>query len=98
MGMHQTGQRSTTEFAGYDFNPYNNNSGLTFYGNISPSGILATGTPGTTAQARVLQFGDLISVTSPAVTGTPTGNDFPNGKTESYAYSSGFGDNHEDRD
>jgi len=57
-----TGQRSTTEFAGYDFNPYNNNSGLTFYGNASPSGILATGTPGTGAEARVLRFGDLISV------------------------------------
>jgi len=58
-----TGARSTTEIAGYDFNPYNNNSGLTFYGNVAPSGILATGTPGTTAQARVLQFGDLISAT-----------------------------------
>jgi len=56
-----TGQRSTTEFAGYDFNPYNNNGGLTFYGAPSPSGILATGTPGTFAEARVLQFGDLIS-------------------------------------
>ena len=58
-----TGARSTSEIAGYDFNPYNNNSGLTFYGNIAPSGILATGTPGTSAQARVLQFGDLISST-----------------------------------
>lgn len=58
-----TGVRSTTEIAGFDFNPYNNGSGLTFYGNASPSGILATGTPGTLAQARVLQFGDLISST-----------------------------------
>lgn len=56
-----TGQRSTTEFTGFDFNPYNNGSGITFYGNASPSGILATGTPGTLAEARVLQFGDLIS-------------------------------------
>jgi hypothetical protein len=57
-----TGARSTTEFSGYDFNPYNNNSGLTFYGAQGPSGILATGTPGTSAEARVLNFGDLISV------------------------------------
>lgn len=35
-------------------------------------------------------FGDLKSVTSPAVTGTPNGNDFPNGKTTSYTYSKGF--------
>jgi hypothetical protein len=56
-----TGARSSVEIAGYDFNPYNNNSGLTFYGNVSPSGIMATGTPGTTAQASVLTFGSLIS-------------------------------------
>src|SRR5439155_18487878 len=36
--------------------------------------------------------GDLVTVTSPAVTGTPNGNDFPNGKTNRYAYSSGFAD------
>jgi RHS repeat-associated protein len=34
--------------------------------------------------------GDLIGATSPAVTGTPNGNDFPQGKTERYTYSSGF--------
>ena len=34
--------------------------------------------------------GDLVSVTSPAVTGTSTGNDFPAGRKERYAYSSGF--------
>jgi len=56
-----TGARSTTEITGYDFNPYNNGAGITFYGNASPSGILATGTPGTLAEARALQFGDLIS-------------------------------------
>ncbi len=37
--------------------------------------------------------GDLTSVTSPAVTGTPNGNDFPAGKTTRYSYSSGFSDN-----
>ena len=37
-------------------------------------------------------FGDLKSVTTPAVTGTPTGNDFPNGKTTTYTYTTGFGD------
>lgn len=36
--------------------------------------------------------GDLKSVTSPAVTGTPNGNDFPTGKTTTYAYSRGFAD------
>lgn len=36
--------------------------------------------------------GDLKSVTSPAVTGTPNGNDFPNGKTTVYSYSTGFAD------
>lgn len=37
-------------------------------------------------------FGDLKSVTSPIVTGTPNGNDFPNGKTVSYTYTTGFED------
>ncbi|HXF05615.1 MAG TPA: DUF6531 domain-containing protein, partial [Blastocatellia bacterium] len=36
--------------------------------------------------------GDLVAVTSPAVTGTPTRNDFPQGKTTRYTYSSGFAD------
>ncbi|MBI1927157.1 RHS repeat protein, partial [Candidatus Poribacteria bacterium] len=36
--------------------------------------------------------GDLVEVTSPAVTGTPNGNDFPDGKTARYTYSSGFSD------
>jgi RHS repeat-associated protein len=35
---------------------------------------------------------DLVAVTSPAVTGTPTHNDFPQGKTTRYSYSSGFDD------
>ncbi|GEM_PF-2156334 len=34
--------------------------------------------------------GDLQSVTSPPVIGTPNGNDFPKGKTTTYTYSSGF--------
>ena len=37
-------------------------------------------------------LGDLKSVTTPAVTGTPNGNDFPNGKTTIYTYSTGFAD------
>ncbi|MEA5536936.1 RHS repeat-associated core domain-containing protein [Crocosphaera sp. XPORK-15E] len=36
--------------------------------------------------------GNLIEVTSPTVTGTPNGNDFVNGKTTRYSYSSGFSD------
>ena len=36
--------------------------------------------------------GDLKSVTSPAVTGTPNTNDFPTGKTTVYTYSRGFAD------
>ena len=36
--------------------------------------------------------GDLKSATSPAVTGTPNGNDFPNGKTTTYTYTRGFAD------
>ena len=36
--------------------------------------------------------GDLKSVTSPAVVGTPNGNDFPQGKTTVYTYSKGTGD------
>jgi len=35
-------------------------------------------------------LGDLIAVRSPIVTGASTGNDFPQGRTESYTYSSGF--------
>ena len=37
-------------------------------------------------------FGDLKSVRSPVVTGTPTGNDFARGKTTVYTYSTGFAD------
>lgn len=36
--------------------------------------------------------GDLKSVTKPAVVGTPNGNDFPDGKTTTYTYSTGFAD------
>ena len=34
--------------------------------------------------------GDLSSVRSPVITGTSTGNDFPNGRIERYTYSTGF--------
>lgn len=37
-------------------------------------------------------FGNLKSVTSPRVTDTPNGNDFPDGKTITYTYSTGFDD------
>jgi RHS repeat-associated protein len=36
--------------------------------------------------------GDLKSVTTPAVVGTPNGNDYPQGKTETYTYTTGFFD------
>lgn len=36
--------------------------------------------------------GDLKSVTTPAVVGTPHGNDFPSGKTTTYTYTTGFED------
>lgn len=36
--------------------------------------------------------GDLRSVTSPPVTGTPNGNDFPLGKTTVYTYTQGYAD------
>lgn len=37
-------------------------------------------------------IGDLKSVTSPPVTGTSNGNDFPSGKTVTYTYTRGFTD------
>lgn len=36
--------------------------------------------------------GDLKSVTTPAITGTPNGNDYPDGKTTEYTYSKGHAD------
>jgi len=36
--------------------------------------------------------GDVKSVTTPPVTGTPHGNDYPNGKTTTYTYTRGFAD------
>ena len=39
--------------------------------------------------------GDLKSVTSPPVTGTPNGNDFPDGKTVTYTYSTGYTNDNE---
>ncbi len=55
---------SGSAVAGWDLNPYNNNLGLTFYGAASPSGIVSTGLPGTTAEATALSFGALISSVS----------------------------------
>jgi phage tail-like protein len=43
------------------------------------------GTPGGSA-------GDLASVTTPPVTNTPNGNDFPTGKTTTFTYTTGFSD------
>jgi len=51
---------SDAAVSGWDFNPYNNGGGLTFFGAVSPSGILATGTPGTGAVATPLEIGDVI--------------------------------------
>ncbi|GJM24063.1 MAG: hypothetical protein DHS20C16_04780 [Phycisphaerae bacterium] len=42
------------------------------------------------AQDTLGGAGDLKSVTTPTVTGTPHGNDFPNGKTTVYTYSTGL--------
>jgi YD repeat-containing protein len=39
--------------------------------------------------------GDLVACISPVVVGTPNGNDFPNGKTNRYTYSSGYADERE---
>lgn len=46
---------------GWDINPYNNGAGLTFYGAATPSGVLASGTPGTTATAQRLTEGTPIT-------------------------------------
>ena len=54
---------SGTAVPGWDINPYNNGAGLTFYGAASPSGVLATGTPGTTAEASALAAGASVSPT-----------------------------------
>ena len=53
------------------------------------SGRLATLTDftGRRLSYRYTEHGDLGSVTYPPVTGTPTGNDFPNGATVTYTYS-----------
>ena len=56
-----TGVSGSSGAAGWDINPYNNNAGLTFYGAATPSGIMATGTPGTGAVATALTAGALIS-------------------------------------
>jgi len=48
-----------------------------------------------TGRAVLLDYdvnGDLVSITTPAVTGTPNQNDFPAGKTTVFSYTSGFED------
>ena len=45
-------------------------------------------------QYRYDARGDLVEATGPAVLGTSTDNDFPQGKTERYGYSSGFAEAH----
>ncbi len=54
-------------------------------------GRLATATDftGRTATYSYNASGQLVSVSTPAVTGTPTGNDFPTGRTTVYTYSTG---------
>ena len=47
---------------------------------------------GRTIRYKYDLHGNLVAVTSPAVTGTPNGNDFPEGKTCQYTYSSGYAD------
>jgi len=47
---------------------------------------------GRTVSYQYDSAGNLTACISPPVIGTPTGNDFPGGKTNSYAYSSGFSD------
>jgi len=58
------------------------------------SGLLGSVTDfsGRTVRYEYDGNGDLVRCVSPEVTGTPNGNDFPGGKTNSYTYSSGFGD------
>ncbi len=67
----------------YDTNPNSASDGLL---------IAVQDFTGRTISFQYDNSGDLVGVTSPAVTGTPTGNDFPDGKTEAYTYSSGFSD------
>jgi RHS repeat-associated protein len=50
---------------------------------------------GFSGRSLVFQYdakGDLVAATTPTVTETPNGNDFPFGKTTRYSYSSGFED------
>jgi RHS repeat-associated protein len=64
---------------------------IDFYGDMTYNGANASlPFPGQTSN-RTLTFtydseGNLVSETSPAVTGTPDGNDFPGGKTTRYDY------------
>jgi RHS repeat-associated protein len=52
----------------------------------------ATDFAGRTVEYGYDPNGNLVSVRSPVVTGTPNGNDFPQGKTTLYSYTSGHPD------
>ena len=60
----------------------------------NPAGLIESVTD---FSGRIMRYeydgnGDLTASVSPPVTGTPNGNDFPGGKTNHYAYSSGLAD------
>ncbi|MCA8970036.1 MAG: RHS repeat-associated core domain-containing protein [Planctomycetes bacterium] len=61
------------------------------YSDNSPTQLLTSITDfrGRTVRYEYDLRDDLIRVTSPSVVGTPTGNDFPSGKTTLYTYSQG---------
>jgi RHS repeat-associated protein len=67
----------------------------------NPSGLIGSVTDFSGRQVQYAYYeaaeaggswGDLKSVTTPAVTGTPNGNDFPLGKTTTYTYTKDFAD------
>ncbi len=64
------------------------------YSDNSPTQVLTSITDfrGRTVRYEYDTNDDLIRVTSPIVVGTPTGNDFPSGKTTLYTYSQGKSD------
>lgn len=61
-----TGSSGAT-VAGWDFNPYNNGAGMTFFAPGTPQGVLSTGTPGSSAVARVMQPGDIVMPAPPVI-------------------------------
>jgi len=73
-----TGATSTSGLAGYDFNPYNNNAGLTFFSAASAgTGIVTTGgTTSGTAIARDLATGFVVGSAATYVNGQAVGTQF----------------------